>query len=81
MTRVKAARDGNAVPHHYGEIEGISRAWGKILPGVKNKLQQEGLVEGGIINHNPKFSTLLGRRKGSPSIFTALTILLSTIKL
>jgi hypothetical protein len=81
MAGVKAARDGGAVLHRYGEIEGISRAWAKILPGIENKLQQEWLVEGGIVNHDSKFSTILGRRKESPSIFAILTILFPAIKL
>jgi hypothetical protein len=69
MSHVKPTRDGNAVRNRYGEVKGISRAWGEIFTGVENKLQQKRLVEGRIINHESKFSTLLGRREGVPSFF------------
>jgi hypothetical protein len=51
MPHVKTARDGNTVPNPYGEVEGIFRAGSEILSGIKNKLQEKGLVEGRIIRH------------------------------
>jgi hypothetical protein len=38
VPNIKAAEDGNIIPNFYGEIESISRAWGEILPRIKNKL-------------------------------------------
>jgi hypothetical protein len=38
MARVKAAEDGNIVPNRHREVEGIFRAGGKILPGIKDEL-------------------------------------------
>jgi hypothetical protein len=37
MAQIKAAEDGNIVPDLDGQIEGISRTWGEILPGIENK--------------------------------------------
>jgi hypothetical protein len=69
LARVETTRDGYIVRNPYGEVKGVSRAWGKIFTGIKNKLSQKRLVEKGIINHSIKFSILLGRRKGSPEFF------------
>jgi hypothetical protein len=38
MPHVKATEDGDALPNPNGKIETISRAWGKILARIKNKL-------------------------------------------
>jgi hypothetical protein len=77
LAHVKTTRDGDTVRNPYGEVKAISMAWGKIFTGIKNKLSEKRLVEEGIINHNFKFSILLGRRKGSPSIFYPLDDTLS----
>jgi len=69
LAHVETTRDGYTVRNPYGEVKAVSRAWGKIFAGIKNKLSQKRLVEKVIINHGIKFSILLGRRKGSPSIF------------
>jgi hypothetical protein len=37
MPHVKATKDGGAFPSFYGEVEGVFRAKGEILPGIKNK--------------------------------------------
>ena len=68
LAHVKATRDGYAVRDPYGEVEGISRAWGEILTGIKDKLPQERLVEGRIINHTLQFSTIWPQREGVSSI-------------
>src|SRR4030042_4515550 len=69
LAHVETTRDGYTVRNPYGEVKGVSRARGKIFTGIKNKLSQKRLVEKGIINHSIKFSILLGKRKGFPSIF------------
>jgi hypothetical protein len=69
LAHVETTKDGYTVRNPYGEVKGVPRAWGEIFTGIKNKLSQKRLVEKGIINHGIKFSILLRRRKGSPSIF------------
>jgi hypothetical protein len=69
LAHVETTGEGDTFRHPYEEVKGVSRARGKIFTGIKNKLSQKRLVEKGIINHNIKFSILLGWRKGSPSIF------------
>jgi hypothetical protein len=58
VAHVKTTRDGYPVRDPYGKVEGISRAWGEILTGVKDKLPQKRLIKGSIINHKFKFSTV-----------------------
>jgi hypothetical protein len=38
MPHVKAAGYGSTIPDPNGKIETITRAWGKILARIKNKL-------------------------------------------
>jgi hypothetical protein len=77
LAHVKTTRDGNAVSHPNKKVKSISRARGEIFTGIKNKLSQKRLVERRIISHNFIFSILLGRRKGTPSIFYPLDDTLS----
>jgi hypothetical protein len=81
MARVKAARDGIVVSHRHREIETILRARGRIPSGIKNELEQEWLIERGIINHKLKFSTISVRRKDSFFFLSILTSLFFMIKL
>jgi len=81
LAHVETARDGCTVRNPYGEVKGISRAWGKISTGIKNKLSQKRLVERRIINHELKFSTISAKREEFLSIFSTLTILFFIIKL
>ncbi|HVP78389.1 MAG TPA: hypothetical protein VMV04_10870, partial [Thermodesulfobacteriota bacterium] len=49
-------------------VKGISGAWGVIFAGIKDKLSQKRLVEGGIIDHRLKFITIWRQRKEFRSI-------------
>ena len=51
MTQVKSAGDGSLVPNGNGEVKAIARARGKILSGIKDELEDGGLVERRIVDH------------------------------
>jgi hypothetical protein len=69
MPHIKAAEDGSTLPGLYGEVEAIFRAEGIILTGIKDKSQEGGMVDQGIINHRAQFSIKKEKREGETSPF------------
>jgi len=51
MTLVKTAGDRGLASNGNGEVKAIARAWGEVLPGIKDESEDGGLVEGRIIDH------------------------------
>jgi hypothetical protein len=64
MPHIKAAEDGSTPADLYGEVEAIFRAEGIILTGIKNKSQEGGMVDQGIVDHKFKFTIKAEKREG-----------------
>jgi hypothetical protein len=68
MPHIKTAEDGSTSADLYTEVEAIFRAERIILAGIKNKAQERGMVDQGIVDHIFKCIIKEEEREGEVSV-------------